>query len=132
MKLTLIVALIFISSLCNGQHRKHVLGWVICTYPPIYTCWYCNGEIDANSLLPYKFDTMRIPMVIDVWDEKFKKTHKQTMYWNGYGRFINFLKLHHWNADSFFIAKWNKRDTSCISSEIKYNKIVYGKPKKKK
>lgn len=113
----LISMLLFNAIIIQAQHRKHVLGMTFCTYPPIYSCEYCGSEISPNSLLPYKYDTMRVPMIFGRG-----KNSKDTLWWNGYGRFCKFLKDHHWNEDSFFLAKWNERDTSCISREIALHK----------
>lgn len=105
MKLTLIF--LFICNACFGQHRKHVLGTMYMSYPPIYNCLYC-----PRSTSPYQLIPKRYSATID-----------------GYQLFLKYLHGKGLNSDSFFVARWNQKDTSCISSEIWWYKLSLKKKK---
>lgn len=95
------------------EHRKHVLGMTFSTYPPIYSCAFYMHECSPYQLLPEPYQEMRTPFIIGL----------DIMYWrNGYEIFCDSLIKLHQNEDSFFMAKWNEMDTSCLSNEIAFNK----------
>ncbi len=101
MKYVFIVIVILCSVVGKSQHRQHVLGNTFSTYPPWYSCIYCNKEISPYEFLPKGYD-----------------------YMDGYRRFVDSLNKKRINDDAYFMTQWNKKDTSCISSEIALNKRV--------
>lgn len=110
---TIFALMLLCCSICNGQHRKHVLGMTYLTSPPWYSCIYCSSEVSPNSLLPSPYDTMKIPF--DIGDGR-------KLWVNGYYELLRDFRKKGIDSDSFFIAKWNEKDTSCISSEITLHK----------
>lgn len=72
----------------KSKHRKHELGLIFSTYPPIYSCKFCGKEYSVYN-------------------------HCKSM--KEYGEIVK--KYGDDAADSFFLAKWNEQDTSCLSGE---------------
>lgn len=112
---TIFALLLLCCSICNGQHRKHVLGSTFLTSPPWYSCVYCNREISPYQFLPKAYDTMKLPMY-------FGDSSEFIGYVNGYYKFIDSLEKHGISDSYYFMEKWNESDTSCISSEVALHK----------
>lgn len=105
----LLIILFLSPCFLQAQTRKHVLGMTFTTSPPIYSCEFCHSEVSPNSLLPIQYDTMHIPIDLGLG---------RKLWMNGYYELLRDFKKKNINSDSFFIARWNEKDTSCISSEI--------------
>jgi hypothetical protein len=73
-----------------GGHRRHELGEVYSTAPPYYSCSFCHHEFS-----PYDWDSCK-----------------------SYSDWVTIEKKYGNKSDSFWMAKWNEMDTSCISNEI--------------
>lgn len=107
--IALFTILIFAVVDCRAQsYRKHELGITLTSSPPLYCCRYCYKRISPRYYMPENYLVMKVPFLVSGAD---------TMYTDGYYRFVDSMEKLGIDVDGWFIDRWNEGDTTCLSSE---------------